>query len=451
MEKHTKAPSSDGLELMILGVYLNFPALQEKMDKDLAPDLFLNENYNSIIIYIKTQKFKTMAPGNGASPYPYTVFADSLGKNLREFKKCGGPDVLCELRDIDISAGWQNALDQLKDYATRRQIMANCENIFNCCASDFTSEIGELISDFTVLSEYASSGPKAKNLTQQVEELIENTTGIITASFVFNCLQLSSRKDKKNVNQILNRMKKKKVIEATGQSPGQYRKIDSDFEFEDWTTSDESPVDINLPLGLTRYCEIYPGDIVIFAGSKSTGKTALALETIRLNKREWECIYHSSELNKQTFKRRLSRQNNFRIDEWRNVKFVGSLVADSAMDRVQPNSLNIFDYIESDDGSYYKIPGYIAKIHHALKSGVAIICLQKDTFKPYADGGEKTRQKANLYCVLQPDYPGQKLIIDNCKAWREEETNPGGFEVNYKIVNGINIMADGFLMPGLEK
>ena len=99
-----------------------------------------------------------------------------------------------------------------------------------------------------------------------------------------------------------------------------------------------------------------------------------------------------------------------------------------------------------DEGEFYKMSSAIKKIHQKLDHGVAIIGLQKNKGSEFARGGEATKDKANLYCLLDEDRPGGKLTIAECKAYHGN-TNPKGYSIHYKIYKGINISGDGQLAP----
>lgn len=433
-------PHSEEIERMILGIYIMFPETQEKINSELSSDDFYNQAAHAIFKYI----YKYILKKDGVVTHTGEIL--DLLKKEGIISNLEMQNFVDDITGVVSKAGHEYMIHTLKDYTKRREIIAKCHSLINCCYDEYGTDIGDLIGDMRIILE-----SEKRNLSQEIASWVEDINGTF---YVTNCdteLQIVTKKDKANRRQVMYRLEKQGVIEKTGVTAGQYRKIDDNYVFEDWMGADESPFDIRLPLGLSQYCLIYPGDIFVFSGSKSTGKTALALETIRLNKRDRKVFYHSSELNRNTFKRRISKTNGFSKKEWVNVMFAGDLSADVAHDRVQPGEFNVFDYIEVDDGNYYKIPGIISKVHRKLRGGVALICLQKDKDKKFAVGGEQTRAKANLYCVLQPDFPGEKLIIDNCKAWAQEDVNPQGFEVHYKIVNGINIIQEGSLTPGLQR
>jgi hypothetical protein len=309
------------------------------------------------------------------------------------------------------------------------------------------------LSDTEVLlkikSAYNRSLSRSTSFAQDVKELICLQTGVITSSFVSNCLQLSSREEKKNLSTVLRRMELDGIIEKTGRLAGEYRVIQEQV-YEDWMNADYSPIKIDLPFHMQDYVDIFPGDMIVVAGVKNAGKTALALNFIELNLDKYDCYYHSSELVKQTFKLRVSKSKGRTLQEWSKVKMTSGLMMTNAKDKVVKDALNVFDYIEGDEGEFFKIPAAMARIHRALGNGIAVVCLQKPKERDFARGGEGTKDKAALYLTIDKEYPFHVCRITECKAFKEGGENPTGFIQRYKVAGGINLYPEGGLFPEEE-
>ena len=290
---------------------------------------------------------------------------------------------------------------------------------------------------------------KIENLTQAVRDYISVTWGNISVTQAQQDVTFRNiPEERAKIRTILGRLVTEGLIERVENQNGVFRKVEETV-YEDWINAETSTLDVRLPFGMERYVDVYPGDVIVIAGVKSAGKTALALEMIRLNMQRFETFYHSSELVKQTFRLRVSKSNDTELSRWAKVKMSSGLSMTNAKDRVEPDGFNVFDYIESDEGEYYKIAGTMAKIHRELNDGVAVICLQKNKDKSTAAGGEQTKNKANLYLLLDKDFPHHVMKIDECKAFKNNE-NPEGFIMKYKIVDGINIIPCGILEPAME-
>jgi hypothetical protein len=245
----------------------------------------------------------------------------------------------------------------------------------------------------------------------------------------------------------MGRLEKDGFLERTYRKAGEYRIVDKSATFEDWHNAENELFDMRLPFGMEQYVEVLPGDIIVYAGTSNSGKSCLAFETIRLNMRRHELLYFSSEISSRAFKKRLSMSDDVAVTDWR-VKFSPDLRADNAADIIQPNAINILDYLEVTDGEYYRLPGIMAQVHHKIGSGIAVICLQKNKGSDYAVGGQQTVAKASLYCLLDEDRPGGKLTIKKCKNF-QSDINPNGFEIKYKIVKGIKLLPQGYLGPAM--
>lgn len=287
------------------------------------------------------------------------------------------------------------------------------------------------------------------NITDEVKEWIELTEGNFDLTQCSHELTLTNKNQKQALYMAVKRLCDQGVIEKFGEKRGVYRKIEK-RQYEDWMNADYNPIEIQLPFYMGDYVDIFPGDMVVIAGVKNAGKTALALNFIELNLDKWDCYYHSSELVKQTFKLRVSKSEGRTLHEWSKVKMTSGLMMTNAKDRVVKDALNVFDYIEGDEGEFFKIPAAMARIHRALGNGIAVVCLQKPKERDFARGGEGTKDKAALYLTIDKEYPYHVCRITECKAFKNGGDNPTGFMQLYKVSNGINLHTEGGLKPEEE-
>jgi len=226
-----------------------------------------------------------------------------------------------------------------------------------------------------------------------------------------------------------------------GDRNGCFRKIETRFESINLSDIEDGDMfDIRLPFGMEKFIDIMPKDLIVFAGVPNAGKTALMLEVLRLNMRRHNCWYFSSEMGRHNCKKRLAKHKD--TDTW-NFRFVDDFP--NFVDIIQPDDINFIDYIEEHEGEAYKIPGMLAKIQRKLKNGIAVVALQKNPEKDYAVGGQQTKAKPALFCTIDPNYPGAVLKIVKCKNYKDE--NPNGYVMDFKIVNGINLLPGGVWQP----
>ena len=286
---------------------------------------------------------------------------------------------------------------------------------------------------------------KNRNLTSELRDLIMTTSGNITTTFCQQMLTMTTREEKKKLYVILGRFVEEGLLERTGKRAGEYRIKENRYEVVDFDEVNDETFDIKLPFGLEVFIEIMPKDLIAFAGTPNSGKTALCLETARLNK-EKKVFYFSSEMNRNNVKKRIAKHDSEpNIKNW-GFKFVDEFP--NWLDIIHPDDINILDYLEAPDGDFFKMPSILADIQKRLKGGIAIVALQKKTGIKWAAGGELTLAKPALFCTIDPNPPyGAKLRIEKAKNYRS--TNPKDYAIKFHIFQGINVKAQDTWMPEL--
>jgi len=235
--------------------------------------------------------------------------------------------------------------------------------------------------------------------------------------------------------QKLEKLVKLGFLERVGDKRGQYRKRQMDLEELDFINADDSPVDLWLPLRLSEYAAVMPGNIIIIAGAKDSGKSAFCFNIIKENMRKkWDVHYFSSEMGAGEIKLRLGKDPYLSLDQW---KFKAYSRAGEFADVVRPGprSLNIIDFYESHD-DFYKVAGGLKAIHGRLNGGIAIICLQKNPQNDTGLGGYRTLEVCRIALAL--DKGKAKIVV--AKNFKDPEKNPVGWVCNYKLVGGLQII-----------
>ena len=103
-------------------------------------------------------------------------------------------------------------------------------------------------------------------------------------------------------------------------------------------------------------------------------------------------------------------------------------------DVVQPDAINIFDYIDRDD-NLWLIGEDIRNIYRPLNKGIALFALQKPAGRDLGYGGTPTLKLARFYMSLdlvnrydeECVYGKAKILV--CKNW--VKTNPKGLKCAY--------------------
>ncbi len=291
---------------------------------------------------------------------------------------------------------------------------------------------------------------KTRNLAEEVREYALSTSGQFSSTDVNRCLQLSTRSDNQAANMELSRLCTAGLIERVGEKRGNYRRVET-IVFEDFQNVDFNKFEIKLPFSFEKYVDIFPGDLITFAGVRNAGKTALAMEIARLNMCHYPVYYFSKEMTKQTLNVRLSKAEGMEITDWK-FKFSSDIV--NFADCIQPNAINIIDYLEVDGGEYYKMADLLKNIHAKLNGknkSIGIVMLQKHSKKSTADGGEKTEQKPVLCFNLDKNYPhGEILTATKVKNIKDGEEDANGWQKKFKILRGINLLGGEGWLPEID-
>ena len=314
-----------------------------------------------------------------------------------------------------------------------------------CCDPSFEEE--EI--DAKIKSILKRLDKQERNVSFLVREWVLATGGYFSATESHNGLQLATRNEKRAGNAELQRMCKEGLIERFGNKKGMYRVINRNIEYDDFKNADDTPLNIQLPFGFEKYVEIFPGDLITFQGVRNVGKTAIALEIVRLNMNKRPVYYFSREIRKHGMKRRLKKHNTIPLEDW-NFKFASEIT--SYADILQPDAINIIDYLEVQEGKYYEFPSILADIHQHLRgNAIGIVMLQKRTNKDTGAGGEALEEKPVLVFNIDKNYPqGAILTAKKVKNMRDEYHDIEGHRMNFKLQGGINFYPMGIWEPEME-
>jgi hypothetical protein len=291
-----------------------------------------------------------------------------------------------------------------------------------------------------IASAVERKGRKERNISKEVEAWFSVTTGDISVTGCYNELQIVTKEDKATARQAVHRLCKAGIIEKRGTKDGIYRFIDkSDDESIDIFSADLIPYDIRLPLDIHEYVTIHKSNVIIIAGESNSGKTSFCLNVARMNRDRQRVNYLSSEMQDGTELRIRLNEFDESIEKWRPVKF--SFRTDNFPDKIDPDGLNVIDYLdEGAEGEAYKMGARIKEISNKLKSGVAVIAIQKDPNKQFGYGGSGTLNRARLYLTTTTK---GIMTIEKGKIWRNKGLNPNGAYISYKLVGGCKYIRDG--------
>ena len=275
---------------------------------------------------------------------------------------------------------------------------------------------------------------RERNLTEEVREFVMSTTGHFMSTDVHNFLNLSTRDHKKAVAMALSRLcKNEGLIEREGKKHGCWRKIDRTIEEQCWWEKKGTPLNLRFPLGVERFVRLYPGNIILLEGQKSQGKSAFALEFCRYNKNLYKgkILYQNVEMSDDELMERFESYGHIMTpEEWRECVTIIRQTSDW-WDKINPDGLNVIDYLIEYKESYL-IADYIFRIHQKLKSGIALVIVQRDPIKPYPTGGRGVRDIPRLVLSLVK----HRIKIEDVKSFQKTVYgNPSGLVRKYKQVS----------------
>ena len=213
------------------------------------------------------------------------------------------------------------------------------------------------------------------------------------------------------------------IVESIGRNDGHYRPIQSGSPSLDWQGIEERrDSGLLLPFNLRKYVFIYPDTTLIFAGSKSSGKTGILYRTVAMNMNRVNTVLLTNLEGGLSMLR--DRFNAMDIDIPVPAPFEVKFVTENFHDYIKDeNTLYAIDYIDAPEGSdFYLIGAQVKKIDQKLQglNSNAVIGLQKPTGRDIAVGGEGTLKAATLYVAID----SQKLKIVDAKVPADKKIHP---------------------------
>ena len=295
-------------------------------------------------------------------------------------------------------------------------------------------------------SEVLDNEPGKKNIQEEVENWVSSNisnhdcdSGVtVSLQDCYRDLDYKTVLDRTACRMAFKRLSGKGKLESVRNRSGLYKIVNGHEEVIDFENADVTPYDLRLPLGIHEWVTIHRGNVIVVAGESNAGKTAFCLNVAKLNRDTAKVNYMSSEMNDGAELRiRLDEFGNS-LDFWRPIRF--TFRTDDFPQHIKPDELNIIDYLdEGTDSEAYKMPMRIRLIADRLKTGVAVIAIQKDPNKGLGFGGSGTLNRSRLYVTLSQ---GIMKIVKG-KIWRQKNINPNGLFVAFKLIAGCKFMKEG--------
>lgn len=272
-----------------------------------------------------------------------------------------------------------------------------------------------------------------QNLSQLVRNWIDQAEGRFSTHQIDSDIGIDSAEGKHIRRGVIKEYIDKGEIKRIPEIVGVYRKVNEELKVLDWRAANSTRIfkELKWPFGLEQFVEIYPGNIIVIAGSKDAGKTAFVLNFIALNQFTYNIVYFTSELGDIELKRRLMKfelEGIMPLDSW---NFTAIDRTRDFSDVIEPDKINIIDFLEIHD-KFYEVGGLVLEMYEALRNGIAIVVLQKNPGVELPLGGARGVEKARLYVSIDP----HEATIRSGKNWAREGVNPRGKKFTFDLING---------------
>jgi hypothetical protein len=279
---------------------------------------------------------------------------------------------------------------------------------------------------------------KEINISQEVRDWISVAPGIFEIKDIARELNLNDINNLKLIWAMLDKMIKEGIVEKSGNRRGSYRIKEGNFEEMDFDAAEGEVINVSWPLEVERLYRCYPGSVAVLAGVMGSGKTTFSLNYCLKNLKEHKVTYLSSELGVLELRDRIALFGYPR-DVWKPATF--KKVTSNFEDAIDPDGVNIVDYLELYD-ELWKMGLLIKNINDRLKSGTALIMLQRPHGRAVAKGGEATLEKPRLYLSMdQPFGEDHRIAVLKAHNWRDSSDNPKNKVRRFKIIKGSRIDA----------
>ena len=212
---------------------------------------------------------------------------------------------------------------------------------------------------------------------------------------------------------------------------GWFRPVDDALEEIILENGDPKAVDLRLPMEMHNYGYIFTPALIVVAGEWNKGKTAYLLQCVNLNMDVWKenLVYFVSE-GAELMKLRFKNMWGFIP---KPLQFKMYRRTSNFADVIRPDSLNIVDYLRVDMEKPWVVANDLKAIYDKLKTGIAIVAMQKPTGRDIAFGGEGTAWEPLLYIAIGNGYA--KFV--KIKVPKLDEVDPYKVTLTFKIRKGV--------------
>lgn len=274
-------------------------------------------------------------------------------------------------------------------------------------------------------------------LTQgALEEWIQTeATGVFYYKDVMNGAVKNDPAMWSSIREMLRRCKEKvpPIAVSVNGRDGYWRPADTNLEeIYWWDLNGDIGENLLLPMGLNKYCHIPRPCLVLYAGVYNAGKTALCINTVNMNLELWaDNIFFFVSENAEMMNAKFKALNSY-IPKPPPFKMYRR--TENFADVIQPDGLNIIDYLRVDMEKAYAVSSALFQIFNKLKTGIAIVAVQKPPGRKLAFGGPGTAFEPSLYISMDTGY----LEFEKIKIPRILDYDPYSVKIKFRISKGVN-------------
>lgn len=314
-----------------------------------------------------------------------------------QFSKGGRDDAVFSVANSLIKSG----MDIQNVKATVRIVAAGC-------IPPFSPEEA----DIKVDSALRRAGTNEGEIKSRVRQWVDEASGTFRIEGMWNQLCFTHPDQKSLSRAVLRELCEEKVLASSGTHDGVYKKISIVLEKMRRVGEVSKEVEIWLPFGLHHKFVVRPGTLILVAGVSNAGKSAFFLNFTEMNKDNHDIRYVSSEWEAEERDAQL-RDFGVDIDEWdERVDFYYKKDTEISFDNyIKPDGITLIDYYECYE-EMFNAGRDMRNIADKLKTGVAIVGLQKHPSSTHGYGGAQTAFRSQLYINIDTneDDPTKKIV-----------------------------------------
>jgi hypothetical protein len=256
-------------------------------------------------------------------------------------------------------------------------------------------------------------------------------------------LDISGGQNRRYVSIELARQVEKGKLEKLASGAHSYYKYVNTFKrIVPWYNADvNNTIPIRWPrshrddtgFGFSNSILVSQGNLIVIAGVSNMGKTGFAQNFLFENMDLMPCQMMVNEYNPGSFKRRIDKMG------WANPfndkgepKFVLVERHEDWKYAIEPDAINIIDWINIADGDFYRIGTIMEGIQGKLNKGIAMLVLQKTENKDLGTGGQFSEHLAAVYLSIDKN----RLTVRKAKEYNG--SNPNNSMWGFEIEEGVD-------------